>query len=55
MNRFLDSPTNKILFLTAIILSFTVIAIMINKLDVQVNRVLQWPILYYHLQISYQP
>jgi len=52
MNRFLDSSINKILFLTAIILSFTVIAIMINKLDVQVNRVLQWPILYYHLPLA---
>ena len=52
MNRFLDSSINKILFLIAIILSLIVIIIMTNKLNVQVNRVLQWPILYYHLPLA---
>ena len=52
MNKFFNILYNKILFIIAIVLSLVVITIMINKLDIQVNRVLQWPILYYHLPLA---
>ena len=53
MNRFfLKNIINKFFLLCSIILSLIVIFIMINKLDVQVNKVLQWPILYYHLPLA---
>ena len=53
MNKsFLNNIINKVTFYFAIILSIIVLLIMINKLNVKVNKVLQWPILYYHLPLA---
>ena len=51
-NAFFKNKINQIVSFLAIFLSIVVIFIMIKKLDIQVNKVLQWPILYYHLPLA---
>tara|TARA_B100000131_G_scaffold107796_1_gene104570 strand:- start:391 stop:1065 length:675 start_codon:yes stop_codon:yes gene_type:complete len=51
-NNFLNNKIHKLICGLAVFLSVIVLIIMINKLNVQVNKVLQWPILYYHLPLA---
>ena len=51
-HRFLNNKINKFIFFSTILLSLFVLYIIFEQLNTDIDKVLQWPILYYHLPLA---
>ena len=50
--KFLNDPINKIVVIISILLSILLLTIIYIKTGTTIKKVLQWPILYYHLPLA---